>query len=374
VVSPSPTLEFVTDGTFHQPYRDLLTLIAGKPLTPLSPRSPEDSSALLDQLLVSWQVLPSITETQMEGVLAPTLVPQDYFRLRHAWLAVTAFSRAQNVVGQQLLRALEKHGTKYCLLKGSATAFLLYPEPHMRTGWDLDIGVDPSNLRQVEVLARGVGYQAAQQDPKTNRFYHADPKFRATVEAAHYELGFLVRRLQVTNLPSEILEAIRMESWTWQYWFDIECGVPCCYASVDIHHALSLDIALDDLLAHARTLTINGLTLRVPDDAWLVAHLVFKIYWEGVHSYRKGLYGYADLVRLASRLDASTFERVVTILERYKLLAAGHYVLRRLPLFGVSLPDHILSFIVETGLAPTATDPILINDLGDMWPKIWGKR
>ena len=244
----------------------------------------------------------------------------------------------------------------------------------MRAAWDVDIGVEQEDLRQAEELARAVGYHPAQQDPKSNRFYLADPKFRAAVEATHYELGFLVRRLQVTNLSAETLDAIRSEPWTRQYWFDIESGAPCCYASVNIHHAVSLDIALDDLLAHARTVSRDGLMLRVPDDAWLAAHLVFKIYWEGVHNYRKGLYGYADLVRLSARLDAGTFERLVHILERHKLIAAGHYVLRRLPLFGVSLPDHILHFITETSVVPTPSDPIHLNDLGDMWPKVWGRR
>ena len=373
-VNAGINLEYFSSGALRQPECDMLALIAGKTPTPLSVRSPEDSSELLNQLLACWQILPSITSTQMDEALVEILLPKDHIRLRNARLAVTAFVRAQIVAVQPLIQAFEQHGLQYSLLKGGATAFLLYPEPHMRAAWDFDIGVEQHNLRKAEAIAHEVGYQAAQQDPKTNRFYRADPNLRAMVEATHYELGFLVRRLQVTNLPLETLEAIRTEPWTWQYWFDIENGVPWCYASLDIHYALSLDIALDDLLAHTCTLSVSGQTLRVPDDAWLAAHLVFKIYWEGVHNYRKGLYEYADLVRLIPRLEVGTFERLVNILGKHNLLAAGYYVFRRIPLFGISLPEHIIRFIAETELPPVASNPIRLNDLGDMWPKLWGRR
>jgi hypothetical protein len=244
----------------------------------------------------------------------------------------------------------------------------------MRAAWDLDIGVPKSTLSRAEALALSVGYQPAQQNAQSGRFYAADPKLRADVEAEHYELGFLVRRLQVTNLSSETIAALRDEVWTHKYWFDINSDAPCCYASVDIHHALSLDIPLAELLSHTRKLHVAGETFTVPDDAWLAVHLVFKLYWEGVHSYRKGLYAYADLIRLIPRLESEPFERVTAILEKHNLLAAGHYVFRRLPLFGLDLPDHIVHFIEATASPPLTTEPLQANDLGDMWPKLWGRR
>ena len=235
----------------------------------------------------------------------------DYARLRTVRLALISFAKVQIVACQPLLHAFREHDLKYSLLKGGATAFLLYPEPHMRGAWDIDIGVDLADLKKAEALANKFGYVSAQQDRNTNRFFRADPKLKASVEAGHYELGFLVRRLEVTNLPPATIEAIRSEPFTHQYWFDVENDFPCCYASVDIHHAISLDIPLRDLLAYARTVSFNSDTLRVPDNAWLMAHLVFKIYWEGVHNYGKCLYEYADLIRLVPRIDDHDFHRLV---------------------------------------------------------------
>ncbi len=360
-------------SVLRQPERDMLSLIAGCPIGPLTPRNCEHSGELLRLLFASWQLLPSITDAQMDA-LCRVLAASDYARLQAARLALIAFAKVQIVACRPLLNALHEQGLNYSLLKGGATAFLLYPEPHMRGAWDIDIGVDRGDLKEAEALALKYGYVSAQQDRETNRFFRADTRLKASVEAAHYELGFLVRRFQITNLPPATVEAIRSEPFTHQYWFDTANDFPCCYASVDIHHAISLDIPLRDLLAHARTVSFGGDTLRVPDDAWLMAHLVFKIYWEGVHNYGKCLYEYADLVRLVPHISERDFDRMVEILTIYNLLAAGHYVFRRLHLFGIEVPPRFAGFIRETGVPPLQADPIRINDLGDMWPKIWGRR
>lgn len=354
--------------------RDLLALLAGVPPAPVSRRAPEESHELVRQLMRNWQILPSITDKQMDEALIELLTIDDYRQLRHTWLAVCAFSKAQIVAYWKLIRAFEQAKLPYSLLKGSATAFLLYPEPFMRGAWDLDIGVPHDALARAQAVTHEIGYRPAQQDPVTHRFYLADATARAAVEADHYELGFLVRRLQVTNLDAATLAALRAEPWTKQYWFDVESDAPWCYASVDVHHAVSLDIELDELLTHTRRISVGGTLLSVPDDAWIGAHLVFKLYWEGVHNYGKGLYGYADLVRLAPRLDADTFVQLVDILDRYKLQAAGHYVFRRLSLFGITLSEPIQRFVDETAIPDRQSDPIHLNDLGDMWPKIWGRR
>jgi hypothetical protein len=272
------------------------------------------------------------------------------------------------------LRTLEESGLDYCLLKGSATGHLLYAQPHMRGAWDLDLGVPASALGQAEAIANACGYVAAQQDAGTGQFHLADPRLKAKVESEHYELGFLVRRLQVTNLSPETREAIRTEPFARKYWFDVEGDAPYCYASVDIHHAISHDIPLVDLLGKSREISYDDFKVRVPSETWLLFHLVFKIYWEGVHNYRKGLYEYADLIRLMRNIDPSTIGELSEILERHNLLAAGYYVLRRLPHFGYSPGPEVLGFLARTADPGDADDAIRLNDLGDMWPKMWGRR
>lgn len=369
----SADLEGCATPPLARPDSDLIALIAGKLPQPGSARKPDESRALVEGILANWQILPSISAVALD-VLDGILQPQDAERLRRAHLAIGAFAKAQIAACMPFLRMLHDAGIPYAVLKGGATAFLLYPAPYMRAAWDFDIAVSRHDLKHAESLAHAAGYVPAQQDPKTKRFHRADPRLRAAVEANHYELGFLMRRLQVTNLPEQTLDAIRLEPWVQTYWLDGQQAAPWCYAGVDIHHALSLDIGVDDLLARRRTITAAGHTLSVPDDAWLAAHLIFKLYWEGVHNYGKGLYQYADLVRLAPRLDTGCFAAVIEILGRHNMLAAACYVLRRLPMFGLALPSHMADFIDEQSCPASDLDPTRINDLGDMWPKLFGRR
>ena len=331
------------------------------------------STVLVDGLLATWQALPSLGEAQL-AELDRNLVPREAARLRRAWLAVTAFSRVQAAVAEPLLQTLAASGIDHALLKGSATSRLLYPEPYMRAGWDLDVGVRRADLRKIEAVFHDHGFVDAQQDRESGEFHRADPLLKAQVEADHYELGFLVRRFEVVNLAPEVREALQSEPWARRFWFDTDGPAPRCYASVDVHHALSHDLAIEPLLASAQRFQLPSGEVSVPNAAWLLIHLIFKIYWEGAHNYGKGLYQYADLVRLMPSIDADTFGYVRAVLSEHRLTAAGYYVLRRLPLFELNLPDHVTSFIDETETPYIGGDPIYLNDLGDMWPKLFGVR
>jgi hypothetical protein len=374
IVSALSTQLLLESGHVPQAELDVLALISGTPLTNKSRRDPADSACVVKTLLEAWQLLPSITDAQMAELKALLLEP-DFRRLSMARQTVIAFSKAQLVASRDFVRALSESGLDYTLLKGSATAHLVYPEPHMRAAWDLDVGVPAAALGQAEAIAIGCGYFAAQQDAQANEFYLADPTLKEKVESQHYELGFLVRRLQVTNLPEETLDALRgNDGFARKYWFDVESEAPYCYASIDIHHAISHDIPLDGLLAETRTVPAGALQVRVPSSAWLVFHLIFKIYWEGVHNYRKGLYEFADLVRLMRTSNAQVIERLVQLMAQYNLLAAGHFVLRRLPQFGLIPDTYLRKFLADTRSPSEDDDPIRCNDLGDVWPKIWGRR
>jgi putative nucleotidyltransferase-like protein len=377
-------LDPVTAATVDQ---QLLALIGGRAPQTSVPLGPEDSRELVVQLLDCWRILPALPASVVEGDLADVLADDDHARLRDCWVATSAFARAQWAGAKRALDAFESGGLEYSLLKGAAVAVRVYDGPHERASTDLDIGVRLRDIRAAERIARKAGYVPAQKNDATNRFEPADPRVRARVEAQHYELSFLVRRLGVSNLPAETLRAIRSYEWTRRIWLDAETDVPWCYTLLDVHHALSLDIEIDSLLRDARRVDVAGRRVVIPSDAWLALHLIFKVYWEGVHNYGKGLYQYADLVRLVPCLDERTFERLEHLLHRHGLVAAGHYVLRRLPLFGCELPAHVAAFVeatcepphmVSAGADPFRRgrypDPFKHNDLGDMWPKLWGRR
>jgi len=184
-----------------------------------------------------------------------------------------------------------------------------------------------------------------------------------------------VKRLEVTNLSADAIAAIRAEQCVHNHWFDVDHPTPRCYASIDVHHALSLDIPVDELLASATERQIDAeLTVRVPDLTWLAVHLIFKVYWEGVHNYGKGLYEYADIARLLPRVDPDTFARALQVLGQYRLRAAAYYVLRRLPLLGIDLPKCVEAFLDAARTAAPGEHPLEANDFGDVWPKLFGRR
>lgn len=354
--------------------KDVIGFMTGLLPEPIKRRSPALSAAIVGRLLACWQTLPSLPQALIDGPAEKLLQPDDHRRLARARLAVIAFQKTQIVGCRPLLQALQRNGLTYSLLKGAAAACLLYPHRYMRAAWDFDMAVSWNDLPAAEALALEVGFHQAERDADNNRFYRANRQLRAIIEKEHYELGYLVRRLEVTNLSPETLEAIRTEQWTHQFWHDVESDAPWCYAAADIHHAMSLDIGLDELLATARSVSVDNETMRVPDDTWLAAHLIYKLYWEGAHNYAKGLYQYADLVRLLPRLNETVFARIVDILETYNLIAAGYHALKHLPKFGVALPPHIARFIADAQMPPAGGDPIGLNDLGDVWPKLWGRR
>jgi len=352
----------------------LVALLAGRGPKGASGRERPHSAALTRRLLADWQVLPSLSDDVADDLLLAVLTPEDHARLRNARLGVAAFQRAQVAGSAGLLEAFDVHGVPYSLLKGAAAACLLYPERHMRGAWDIDIGVAWDDIGTAEALALSSGYHQAQRDPDRPFFRRADRELRAIVEESHFELGFLVRRLEVTNLSDAVRAALRDEPWLHQFWHDAGSVSPWCYSVVDIHHKVSLDIELRGLLAATQRVVRAEASLSVPDLAWFGAHLIFKLYWESVHKYGKGLYQFADVVRLAPLLDDRIFARLVVILENHKLLAAGYHVLKHVPDFGVALPPHVANFIADMRSPPLDTDPIETNDLGDMWPKLWGRR
>jgi hypothetical protein len=368
----APDISF-RSGIFPEE-RDVISFFVGKSPESIKRRTAAVSSTIVDRLLACWQVLPSLSEELVKGPTRKILLPDDHRRLVRARLAVIAFQKAQIVACRPLLQAFERNALSYSLLKGAAAACVLYPERYMRAAWDFDIGVSWRDLPAAEALAIEAGFHQAEKDAETNRFYRSNRQLRAIVEKDHYELGYLVRRLHITNLSAETREAIKTEKWTHQFWHDTDSENPWCYAAADIHHAMSLDIGLDELLANSQRISVANESIRVPDEAWFTAYLIYKLYWEGVHNYAKGLYQYADLIRLVPKLNETVFARVVEILENHNLIAAGYHTLKHLHKFGIVLPTYIANFIIDAQYPPAGSDPTGLNDLGDPWPKLWGRR
>lgn len=337
--------------------------LAGRPVTAARPDAMAAVAALARQ---NWQVQILVSD-HLKGRRGDPTFRQEVMALR-------AFSALQLKALGEMCDALSGAGIPYALLKGSAARLFCHADPLVRTGWDMDVAVAPSDLAAAAEAVFALGYYPAQLVPGGGRFELADPDLRAAVEARHYELGFIIRRNRVNGLGATDRAAIEATLGSRpQWWRDAE-GALNCYSSIDIHHGLSLDLPVGDLLAGARPLEWAGRTVFVPEPAWLALHLIYKIYWEGVHAYGKGLYQYADLLPLLARLDAGDIARLIDLIETHNLRAAAYFVLRRVPeAFGQPLAGDLEQHLMVWA-QPEGDDPLCCNDLGDMWDKLWNRR
>ena len=337
--------------------------------------SPPEAAETCRFLRRNWRILPLTLPRLLEIPGAGD--DETVAELADIAESVQAWARLQIRYTGVVATELDGAGVPYALLKASALRSF-YPCPERRGAMDIDIAVPAAHLRAAEEVARAQGFLPAAYDRATGTFRLARPHERAIVEAQHYELAQLVRRQRV-ELPAATHQAVvrtmRHMQWHPPSWHLTADGELACYLALDVHHGLSPEIPVTELVAGAQPGPPGPGQVRLPPTAWLALHLIYKIYWEGVHSYRKGGYQYADLIRILPHLDATAARELTGLLRRYHLVAAGYYVLRRLVgEFGLSVDAELEAFLEEAAVPPIGADPLEANDLGDMWPKLWGLR
>lgn len=347
-------------------------MLAPRPALPDAPDAAEFRAAC-EFVLDAWQVAPAAAPA-LERWAGPELWKSEppAQRVRDRVTGLRVLAGYQLTINRRLAAALDDAGIPHAQLKGSAVRFSAYDEPEQRVGKDIDLAVPRPLVRRAERVALGQGFVRSQWSPETKRFRRADPGLRKSVEARHYELGFLARRILASGLDDADAAAIERDLPHQYIWHQSPQGL-ACYVTVDLHHGLSLDVTVDRLVQGATRHDAGEWEVRLPSRAWQLFHLVFKIYWEGVHDYRTGGYQFADVARLAEDATAEDVEELAGILAGLRFEAAGHYVLRRLLSdLGMTLPDHLVDYIRKTGVAPADRKPLQRNDLGDMWPRLWG--
>jgi Uncharacterised nucleotidyltransferase len=350
-------------------------------LAPLDPRVPPPTSAehvdfIAAEMLHAWQVAPAVAPRFLNWIRPEHRDRPAVARLQARARAVEVFARLQNQRIIEVVRAFDAAGIPYALLKSAALRFSVYALPEQRCGEDFDLVVGKDHLVTARQVLERLGYEAAQWNEAVLRYQHGDPALRAFVEARHHELGFLIRRERVQGLSPRTRDAVfdqlSIRPWLWHL---TPAGELATYMMVDVHHGLSLDIPADALLATRCAASLEGTPAWVPSRAWSAFHIIFKLYWEGVHHYREGVHHYADLTRLAPTLNATDVAELAEILEAYNLAAAAYFVLRRLtPMFRVELDPAMYALIdvcAEPNIRSGALDQ---NDYGDVWPKLWGRR
>ena len=340
-------------------------------------RSPDTVEVLLacDFALENWQLLPVILPSLREWAGDAYQRCEQAQRLDDLAVAVRTLSVVQMRLCERFTRELENRRIPYALLKGAAARVAAYPAVTDRCGLDVDIGVPQHSIQRAEEVAVEQGFLPASLDDTKRRFFVVGDDERREVEEEHYELACLVRRQAVQGLTSDAEGAIRRSIELIKPWHVTPDGKVACYVTFDIHHGLSLDISVDELVDTSCRATSGSYTASVPRPSWLIFHLIFKLYWEGVHAYRKGGYQYADLVRVVPKLDEAETRHLLALIVEFQLEAAAFFVLRRLPsMFGTHLSPALQDFLTVTAVPPVDRFPNDVNDLGDMWPKLWGYR
>jgi hypothetical protein len=325
--------------------------------------------------LREWQALPVVAERLLAWAGADAAAePRVAEVLRYA-LAISVRAVVQEQQRQRLGATLAARRIPHLFVKSSATGLLCYDRVGMRGAKDIDLGVPRRYVEAARTAAQSVGFVAADWSDARREYVPANMALRKIVEAEHYELGFMVRELALRGLDDGTAAAIRGGSTIKGTWRIAPDGTCLCYICADIHHGLSLSMPVDEPLAEAMRIRRDGSDTVVASHAWCAFLLVMKLYWEGVQQPGRGAYQYADLVRLVPLLDDPACRRLLELLARHQLEAAGHYVLRRLPSdFSTALPPILEDFVAATAATVSDTDPRKINDLGDMWPRLWKRR
>lgn len=351
-------------------------LFSPSDIRPPAGPGPDDHEAVSELLLGCWQVLP-LSLPRFVDWAANDAASQAVIRRAEARMhADGAVLDLQMKILGRLAAALRERNVPFVLLKSAAMRLVAYDDPSLRRARDIDIGVArPDIERAIEALV-ATGFESAQWRDELQAFEKADPVFRAVVEQSHHELGFWVRLQEAPGLKPDIRSAIMAQRAERPSQWDLsDEATPAAYIVADVHHGLSLDLPVDDLVTSAVSVRFGKEELPVPRPGWMLLHLVFKIYIEGVFNYSEGAYQYADLCRLA---PAMTDEEIAFFAERIReanLRAAAHYVLRRLPLdFGVALPPALARLVRDWARPDPELSPANQNDWGDMWPKLWGGR
>jgi hypothetical protein len=327
----------------------------------------------------NWQIAPLLSSRVRQfaafvGVNGDA--DQDLDRLHALATSVRALAEVQMLLTDRLCAQLSAADIRYALLKGAAYRVVAYKAPNDRGAIDIDLVVPRATLAATEGALRAQGFLPAALDETMRHFRVSDPAERAAVEAHHYELGQFARRQVIESAPPWVAECIvRSERHALVPWHVLKDGRLACYVVVDVHHALSMDIPADEVLISAQETLHRGRSVRVPSPDWLLFFLIYKLYWEGVNTYGTGAFQYADLARLLTTARCGTAEAMIRLCRRYGLEAAAHYVLRRVPqYFGLELDEELQSFVRRTRVVPYKVDAISRNDLGDLWPRIWGYR
>lgn len=350
---------------------DVAKVLAGRPVG--REMTDQEAESLADWIGRVWQVAPVAIPALLEQY-GHQLKPETRQRLGAICAAATVQGRLSRTVAAEVVRAFADGGVVLVALKGTANGFVGYADPAYRTGADLDFCVRPDALEDAKAVLRTVGFWPGAYDPETQTFSPATVESRAKEEVDHYALGFWVKIMDLGTVSPLAAEGFRWMGDLLPFASEVDGSTVRTPVLVDIHHAIGSGISTSDILDRPVPHDWEGIQFLLPPLEWMAFHAMFKLYWEGAQSYRKGFQYLADFARIALQLNDDETDAFASLVEGHNLRRGAAYVLRRMPGFlDREFPDSFRRLLDQWKSLRPGETLTSSNDIGDFWPHMFGR-
>lgn len=311
---------------------------------------------LLDFLLRNWHVA-ALFENRIRQIAPGLLTGLNGEHFCRLAAAVRYLSEAQHREAARVSQALRQEAIRHLFLKGAPLQSLT-DKLRGRAGHDLDFGIERTDLTRLWPVLLELGYEEIKRPQELG-------PFRA---GRHHELAQLCRAVPLVApddgllwIAEKRLLPLRRVSENLELVFHLD-------PHIDVSQDLTLKFMFDSESPSGNP------ELSLPSTRAVTCYAILKIYYEGIHTYAKGLHLYADLIALIEYFDDADWESVAKFFNDLNLRPTFVYVLRRVPsLTGRRLPDAAMAHLSSWSVPSNKETPSSINDFGDMWPKLWGR-
>lgn len=296
---------------------------------------------------------------------APELVAE--YNISRYFNAAKKLAEMQRNTAVEVSSLLSSAGFKHVLLKGAASAELIYQAGERMSG-DIDVGVTSSDAREAHQFLRSQGFVQSGYDKEIRTYVELSDDEARRQEEGHHELCMLVRRSRLEPQVADTFESLGELGFLlhpmicradqgWQY-----------VEEIDLHHGLFPNISCDEMIDRSARASTNG--VPIPSAAHHFCHVVMKLYWEAAKKYGKGAHQVPDLWRLCSIMSQTDWEALGSLLYKYNMLHAGYYLCSRLASVGADVPRWVVDDLGRQAASRWEL-PDDANDFGDVWDKIW---
>jgi hypothetical protein len=284
-----------------------------------------------------------------------------------AWTAVSR-ARVEALYGEldDILDALDRAAVPYFLLKGVVAGPLLYPDPLLRPMLDIDIMVDPDALDVARDSLEALGYRHGVWDPGTGKIAVVD--YGDSDPAEHHELpSYLKTAFVVCPVPPNAIPT------TWRRKHlkvhpDGRGGMQLPIF-VDVHFNLSVGFDLADVWRGSHVEQVLGRPVKVQSITGMLWFIAARLYNEAFQFGTVKLLMLGDVIALLARRSGDVdWDEIVYVARRYGMQPALYYVFSQARQLGAAVPDRVLG-----SLQPRSDNPPMLNDWGDLLPKMFSR-